>query len=144
MVVIINEIKVLFQDWVKINELLIKDFFLDEDEFDLNFKVSPKREGASSITLNMPKSIQEVNIGAGIYYSVSDFNYDNKKQLLEILDAIKDGRIKETIYSFCGIKLKIEGQIETKTTTIYTKEIRLLGLGFLLPKKIKRIAYEAW
>lgn len=139
-----SELKLLFQSWIENNKGLIKDSSISENEFEVILTIKPQKNGASQADLRASKNTNEVDIGAGAYYSVSDFSYKKKEELIEILDAIRDGKVEETIYSFCGIKLKIEGRIETKNTTIFTKNIRLLGLGFLLPKSIDKLTYGSW
>lgn len=139
-----NNLKSLFLNWIDKNKILIKDSSINEDEIEIVLSIKPQKIGTSQIDLRISKSTPEVDIGAGVYFSVSDFNFESVESLLEILDAIRDGKIEEKVFSFCGVKLKTEGQIVTNTKTIFSKNIKLLGLGFLLPKSINKLDYKPW
>jgi len=132
-------------EWLESNRAYLSKSSVKESEFEVIVSAIPKASSSSSVSLMISKVSSHVVVSAGTYLCISDYQYSSTNELIEILEAIKAGKIEEEISSFFGVTTSTAGKVLSTNGTLYSKEIRVFGLiSSFLPQKKVPLLYAPW
>lgn len=143
---ITSKIKPTIENWIELNRNLLKEFSILENGSDIDITVKPKKATASGILISIYGKLSVCDISVGNFTQVCNFDVRKTEDLITILDAVKMGNVRESIFTVLGFRAKVYGTLrmgeKVHEDTGYVMPFNLMV--HLIKPKEENIKFDSW
>lgn len=113
-----NNIKPAIENWINSNRSLIQDFSIQKDGTSFDFSIKPKKNIASEVFISIDEKSNSCDISIGSYTQICNYSFTQADELIKVLEAVKEGRVKESIFRVFGMRAKVHGTLQIGNRTL--------------------------